>query len=191
MLTERFATQNGIVAKMPRTFDVSVGRGVGGKMTGIAGRVATLGVGNAVLDDVVAYVIHATGGVFSEEGLSGNIGGQVLRRFTVTIDVPHQTLYLVKNAAFDAPFDFTRAGLFTDHTGGTLVADRVIPGSPAQVAGVQPGDALISIANHPVEALSPDEIRDYWTMPAGTVVHVEVRRDGKVLGFDLTLRDLL
>ncbi len=191
MLTERFATQNGIVAKMPRTFEVGVGRGVGGKMSGIAGRVATLGVGNVVLDDVVAYAIHATGGVFSEEGLSGNIGGEVLRRFTVTIDVPEHTLYLAKNAAFDAPFVFTRAGLFTDRSGGTLVADRVIPGSPAQIAGLQPGDALISIANHPVESLSPDAIRNYWTMPAGTVVHVEVRRDGTVLGFDVTLRDLL
>jgi hypothetical protein len=191
ILTEPFARTNGILAKMPRTFEVSVGHGVGGKMTGIAGRVATLGVGNAVLDDVVAYVIHATGGVFSDAGLSGNIGGEVLRRFTVTIDVPQKTLYLAKNAAFDAPFDFTRAGLFIDRAGGTLVVERVIPGSPAQVAGLRAGDTLVRVADHPVDAISTDELRDYWTMPVGTVVHVDARRDGKEFGLDLTLRDLL
>jgi predicted aspartyl protease len=191
ILTEPFAKRNGIVAQMPRTFEVNVGHGVGGGMTGTAGRVAALRVGTAVLDDVVAYVIHATGGVFSDEGLSGNIGGEVLRRFTVTIDVPHKTLYLAKNVAFGTPFTFTRAGLFIEHTGGSLSVVAVIPGSPAQVAGLRAGDSLVSIADRPVDSLSSDEVRGYWLMPAGTVVHVEARRDGKTRGFNLTLRDLL
>jgi hypothetical protein len=192
MLTQTFANANGIVAKIPRTVEAYAGHGIGGPLSGVAGRVASLKIGNAAaLHDVVTYVVHASGGVFADVGLAGNIGAEVLRRFTVTIDVPSKTLYLAQNAIFDTPFAFTRAGLFTDNSTGGVVVERVIPGSPAQAAGVRAGDALVAIAGHRVSALSPDELRNYWTMPVGTVVRVEVQRGGKDLTFDVTLRDLL
>jgi hypothetical protein len=191
ILTESFANANGIVAKIPRTVEAYAGHGIGGPLSGVAGRVASLKIGNAALHDVVTYIVHASGGVFADVGLAGNIGGEVLRRFTVTIDVPSKTLYLARNATFDAPFAFTRAGLFTDDSTGGVIVERVIPGSPAQAAGVRAGDALVAIAGHRVGALSPDELRKYWTMPVGTVVRVEVQRGGKDLTFDVTLRDLL
>ena len=192
MLTEGFANANGIVAKIPRTVEAYAGHGIGGPLSGVAGRVGSLKIGNAAaLHGVVTYVVHASSGVFADAGLAGNIGGEVLRRFTVTIDVPSKTLYLAQNAAFDAPFAFTRAGLFTDDTTGAVVVERVIPGSPAQTAGMRAGDALVAIAGHPVGALSPDELRGYWMMPAGTVVQVQVRRGAQDLTFDVTLRDLL
>ena len=191
MLSERFANANGLVAKMPRTVEATPGRGAGGLMTGIAGRVDTLSLGGAVLADPVAYVVHATGGVFSAPDLDGNIGTDVLRRFTVTIDVPDKTLYLAKNDEFGAPFTFTRAGIATSHMAGATIVASVISGSPAQQAGIERGDTLVAIAGRPVATLSGDQIKDYWTMPAGTTLHVAVSRGGKALEFDLTLRDLL
>ncbi len=191
MLSERFANANGLVAKMPRTVEATPGRGAGGLMTGVAGRLDTLTLGSAVLADPVAYVIRATGGVFSAPDLDGNIGTDVLRRFTVTIDVPDKTLYLAKNDAFGAPFTFTRVGIATSHMAGATIVASVIPGSPAQQAGIERGDTLVAIAGRPVATLSGDQIKDYWTMPAGTTLHVAVSRAGKPLEFDLTLRDLL
>ena len=191
MLSERFANANGLVAKMPRTVEAVPGRGAGGLMTGVAGRVETLSLGGAALADPVAYVIRATGGVFSAPDLDGNIGTDVLRRFTVTIDVPDKRLYLTKDDEFGAPFTFTRAGIGTDHVSGVTLIAWVIPNSPAEQVGIERGDRLVAIAGRPVATLSPDQMREYWTMPAGTTLHVAVSRAGKPLYFDLTLRDLL
>ena len=141
MLSERFANANGLVAKMPRTVEATPGRGIGGLMIGVAGRVNTLSLGGAVLTDPVAYIdFHATGGVFSAPDLDGNIGADVLRRFTVTIDVPDKTMFLTKNDEFGAPFTFTRTGIATNHVAGATIVARVIPDSPAQQAGIRRGD---------------------------------------------------
>ena len=191
MLTQSFANANGIFAKIPHTIEAYAGHGVGGALSGVAGRVASLTIGDAALHDVVAYVVRPTGGYFADAGFAGNIGAEVLRRFTVTIDMPDKTLYLAPNAAFKAPFTFTRAGLFTDSGAGAVVVESVIPGSPAQVAGVRAGDALVAIAGHRVSTLSPDDVKSYWMMPPGTVVRVDVKRGSKDLVFHVTLRDLL
>ena len=191
MLSERFANANGLVAKMPRTVEATPGRGIGGLMTGVAGRVNTLNLGGAVLTDPVAYIVHATGGVFSAPDLDGNIGADVLRRFTVTIDVPDKTMFLTKNDEFGAPFTFTRTGIATNHVAGATIVARVIPDSPAQQAGIRRGDTLVAIGGQSAAALSPDQIEAYWTMPAGTTLRVTVSRGGKPFDVDLTLRDLL
>jgi membrane-associated protease RseP (regulator of RpoE activity) len=191
MLTEHYARDNGILQHMPVALEVPVGRGVGGPITGKAGRAESLRIGEFELSNVVTYVVSATGGAFSESNLSGNIGSDVLRRFTVTVDVPHKTLYLLPNESFGAPFAFSRAGIFTDRLGGAVVVAGVAGGSPAQLAGVRAGDALVAIQGKAVETLSPDEIRGYWMQPAGTTVRVSVRRGDRDLTFNLTLRDLL
>ncbi|HEX3458161.1 MAG TPA: aspartyl protease family protein [Candidatus Baltobacteraceae bacterium] len=191
MLSERFANAGGFVAKMPRTVEATPGRGVGGVMTGIAGRVDTLNLGGSVLSDPVAYVVHASGGVFSAPDLDGNIGTDILRRFTVTIDVPDKTLYLAKNEEFGAPFTFTRTGIAVNRVSGATVVAWVIPDSPAQQAGIRQGDTLVAIGGRSAAALSPDQIKDYWTMPAGTALRVTVSRGGKPFDVTLTLRDLL
>jgi len=191
MLSERFAKAGGLVAKMPRTVEATPGRGVGGLTTGIAGRVDTLSLGGLVLRDPVAYVVHASGGVFSAPDLDGNIGADVLRRFAVTIDVPDKRLYLAKNGEFDTPFAFTRTGIAIDSVSGAVIVASVMPDSPAQQAGIRRGDRLVAIDGRSAAALSPDQIREYWTMPAGTTLRVTVSRGGKPLDVDLTLRDLL
>jgi PDZ domain/Aspartyl protease len=191
MLSQSFASANGIEAKMPKTAQVIVGRGVGGAVTGVAGRVATFSLGDVSIADLVAYITNATGGAMASPGLAGNIGGEILRRFTVTIDVPDKTLYLAKNAAFGEPFAFSRTGLSLDNVDGQVIVARVIADSPAQTAGVHDGDVLVAIDGKPAASLSPDELKASSMQAPGTVVRIEIRRDGKPLAFALKLRDLL
>ena len=191
LLSPAFASANGIVAKMPKSTEVIVGRGVGGAMTGIAGRVATLSIGDASIADPIAYVTDATGGAMAAAGLSGNIGAEILRRFTITIDVPGKTLYLAKNATFGEPFPFSRSGLSLSRVDGHVVVGRVIADSPAQDAGVHDGDVLVAVDGKPVASLSTNELLAFSLQSSGTVVRIEVSRDGKPLAFALTLRDLL
>ena len=191
LLSQTFASANGIVAKMPRTAEVVVGRGVGGALTGLAGRVATFSLGNVSVADPLVFVTNATGGAMASPGLAGNIGAEILRRFTVTIDVPIKALYLSKNQSFGDPFTFSRTGLSLDRVDANIVVARVVADSPAQDAGVHEGDVLVAIDGKPVASLSPDELRAFSVQAPGTVVRINVSRDGKPLSFSLKLRDLL
>ncbi|HTA38352.1 MAG TPA: aspartyl protease family protein, partial [Candidatus Acidoferrales bacterium] len=191
MLSQSFASANGIEAKMPRTANVVAGRGVGGAISGVAGRVATFSLGDVSIPDVVAYITNATGGAMATPGLAGNIGGEILRRFTVTIDVPDKMVYLAKNATFGEPFAFSRTGLSLDAVDGKVVVAHVIADSPAQAAGVHEGDVLVAIDGKSTASLSSDELKASSLQAPGTVVRIEIRRDGKPLSFALKLRDLL
>jgi hypothetical protein len=190
-ITESFATANGILAKMPRTVDVTIGRGVGGTISGKAGRVENFAIGPFAFDRPTATVIHATGGAFATPGLAGNVGAEVLRRFTVTIDAPGQTLYLTKNDRFGEPFTFTRTGLVFDRKSGSLVVLDVVPGSPAERAGVHKGDVLAAVDGKPASSLTTDQIKAYARQPVGTVVHFSMERGGKHLRFAMTLAEII
>ncbi len=60
---------------------------------------------------------------------------------------------------------------------GAVVAD-LVPGGPAQKAGVQPGDVVVAVNGHPVA--SPNEMtREVAKVPAGDVARLDLFRSGK------------
>jgi hypothetical protein len=61
---------------------------------------------------VVANFSQARAGTLADRGFGGVVGGDLLRRFTVTFDYPARRLLLDPNAAFDEPSDFDLSGLF-------------------------------------------------------------------------------
>jgi len=191
MLTQTFAKDNAIVSKMPKTLVVEAGHGVGGAIGGTAGRIDAFELGNASFANVVAVVTDANGGAFASPGLAGNIGYEILRRFSVTIDAPGRTAYFLRNYAYGEPFAFTRSGLFLNRDSGKAVVSRVVENSPASAAGIKPGDVLVSINGRPAASLTADQIHDVSLQPAGTVVRARVERDGKSVAVEMTLRDLL
>jgi hypothetical protein len=191
LLTKAFSDAHGIRGEMTKTVAVDAGHGVGGALGGVAGRVSTFTLGDAKFDNPVAIVTDAKGGAFATPGLGGNIGYDVLHRFTLTIDVPGRMLYLTRNAAFGDPFAFTRSGLFLNRDGGKLVVTLVSANSPAQRAGVRAGDVLVALDGKPVNSLTADQLHAVSLQPAGTVVDAVLERDGKPVKVALTLRDLL
>ncbi len=67
---------------------------------------------------------------------------------------------------------------------GALVF-KVYPGSPAAGAGLQEKDVIVAADGHPVAARE-DVITAIYTVPAGSPIQLDVRRDGRTL--HLTLR---
>ena len=68
-------------------------------------------------------------------------------------------------------------GLGLDGEAGALVAS-VVPGSPAERAGLRPGDVIIGFAGEEVE--SPKSLTRYAaTVKPGTKTEIEVWRDGE------------
>ena len=121
------------------------------------------------------------------ETLAGNIGQNILNRFIVTVDCRRHVMYLEKTAAWSQPEAFNRAGMIVDYNQGADEVKTVFPGSAAESAGVQLGDRVVAInGNKP--ANDPND--PVFKQPAGTVLHLAVRRGEATRVLDITLRDV-
>lgn len=78
--------------------------------------------------------------------------------------------------------------------GETLLITRVVPGSPAEAAGFQVGDALLAVNgamfadNTEEKCVTCEVTKDNWT--PGTTVHYVVLRDGRKTEVSPTLAEV-
>ena len=133
------------------------GGGVGGTVVTDVGRVAALRLGGLELHDVITALYGDSAGVMSGNGSwIGNIGGDVLRRFTVFLDYRHKRIILEPHAATGEPFEADMSGVaFTLPTGsGRIVVSDILRNSPASEAGLAPGDTVVAI-----DGVTPSETK--------------------------------
>jgi carboxyl-terminal processing protease len=84
--------------------------------------------------------------------------------------------------------EYEGIGAFVDTTTEYLTITSPIPGSPAERAGLMPGDQIVAIDGKDMTGITAEVARTKVLGPANTVVHLTVLRDGedKLLEFDVT-----
>jgi hypothetical protein len=168
------------------------GFGFGGPAFGKLGRLRTVGFGTFTLPDVVADFTTQEKGAFAAPFVAANIGGNIWRRFTLTLDYGKQTMTLTPNGAFDGPDVYERAGLFLLNRAGKYVVLDARPGAPAAQAGIVKGDTIDSIDGKPASSMSLAAVRELFFGPPGTVLHfVLTAKDGTKRSVAVTLRDFV
>ena len=76
-------------------------------------------------------------------------------------------------------------GMNADDTHGRLMVGRVTPGGPADKAGIQRGDVIISVNGEATTSL-PDFYRKVWSKGgAGAVIGLDVRNSNAMQHFDI------
>jgi len=174
-LTAPFLSAHPGIAALAKTRPGVTGFGVGGPSYARLGRIPTLQIGPYQLSNSIALFATSENGALADPFNPANIGGAMLRRFTVTFDYAHQQLLLAKNAQFDAPFSYDRSGLFLiDRTGVYTVLD-VLAGTPAAAAGIAKGDVIVTIDGAQATTQSLAALRALLSSAAGTVVHLGIR----------------
>lgn len=170
-LTESFVHGHALEKDFAKERPLLLGVGAGGDVFGVIARGSSFQVGGSTIRHPIVTVAKAEG-VFAAPGLSGNIGPDVLKRFTVTLDVPHNAAYFVPNAMLADDMPYNRSGLFTKRINGRIVAALVWKDSPAQHAGISEGDEIVSVDG--VQA-SFAQLRSIFARPAGTAIPIEFR----------------
>ncbi|HZY96932.1 MAG TPA: aspartyl protease family protein [Candidatus Cybelea sp.] len=166
------------------------GFGVGGPSLGKLGRVQEVGIADLRLANLVADYSTQKVGALSAPFVAANIGGNLLRRFTITFDYGNGTMTLAPNAAFSEAEAYERSGLFLIRRGDSVVVMDSRPGTPAANAGIVKGDSIASINGSPVNTMLLSQIRDLFAQPTGTVVTLVVTgKDGTRRSVKITLRD--
>lgn len=187
-----FAAQNRLTADRKHVEGVN-GWGIGGPSRGVSMRGDRLQLGALTIDGPVAEISTDKGGAFSDPSISGNIGAGILKRYVVTLDYEHSTMYLKPATTAISDLDtFDRAGLWFNQspTGYTIV--DVTGGAPAQAAGLQAGDEIVAVNGKAADSIPVYEMRrELRDDVPGTVVTFSVRRGALQKQISLTLRDLI
>ena len=185
-LEGEFVQQSDFIRRLGAHYHGYSGRGYAGPLPdAYYARVRSLRLGEAEVHDVVAYLSN---GETAGADFSGNIGQSILKQFNVTFDAMRGRLYLEKNSNWGKPGIFNRAGAILGKGDQGETVMTVIPGSPAESAGLHVGDVITAIDQKPPEDLSEQPA---FLQPEGTVVHLTAKREGVSHELSLTLRNIL
>jgi len=191
-LTKPFVESNQLLSRVGPTIFRPAGAGMGGVAWGYLGRVASLRLGDVQLASVITALFGDSAGVFSSgTQFQANIGGEILRRFVVTLDYTHGQLMLEPNGVTDS-FETDMSGAWyqiDEATGGLRVRDP-LPQSAADRAGLVDGDLIVSIDGRLPREMDVDARRQTMERDGATVV-LRVRRDGADRDVKLILRRLI
>jgi membrane-associated protease RseP (regulator of RpoE activity) len=183
-----FAVTNGLIDKYHATRSVTAGYGVGGPSKVLLARASKLTLGALTIDSPVTEFAIDTGGAAAAARTAGNIGGDLLKRFTVTLDYAHQTMWLQPNALSSQPEVFDRSGLWIMRAkgGGIQVAD-VAPDSAAAKAGLVIGDEIVSVNDKLAKEVPLYALREDLKGAVGTRFKLQVKGKSGERSVALTL----
>jgi predicted aspartyl protease len=192
-VTTPFSAGHGLYARYPKQAYATTGWGVGGATHDYMVRLPSLSLGGVRVSDVPAGLSDSKRGSISDANFGGNVGSGLLRRFVVTFDYAHQTMWLkpISPQPQDASA-YDRSGMWINASRDGFTVNSVVDKGPAAQAGLKPGDLITALNGRPAKM---DELSDARTLlrdlPAGTRVAVDVRRGGETLKLQIVLRDLI
>ncbi|MGH8428145.1 MAG: aspartyl protease family protein [Gammaproteobacteria bacterium] len=154
-----FAKTNDLYSRYQATPETVVGWGVGGSASGRVARGGKLMIGTVAVNDPVIEMSMATKGAFADKHEAGNIGGEILKHFTVTFDYANQKMYLEPNKDYGAPMNYDHSGMWVNGTDGGFVVKSVMTGGPAEQAGLKAGDVITAVNGKPASGLGLSDLR--------------------------------
>jgi len=156
----------------------SFGFGAGGEFRQVTGRVESVEIGGVKLSNPVADFSTDTKGVTATSNYDGTIGGDILRRFTVTLDYSRGQMMLEPNGDWSKPFDRNTSGLTlaTDEGFKKVLVVHVVKRSPADVAGLHEADSIGAVDGKSTPLYTFDQIRRLVESPGQHEVEVDASR---------------
>jgi hypothetical protein len=187
-----FARANTLAEKYQAIHSAIVGYGVGGPSRALLTRAAELTLGGLTIYGPVTEIVTDKGGAAEATRTAGNIGGDLLKRFTLTLDYAHQRLWLEPNALAYQSDVFDRSGLWVLRTkdGRTMITD-VTTDSAASTAGLAADEEILAVNGRAVRHISIDELREQFKAPVGTQISLLIKSRAGRRSVTITLAELL
>ena len=171
------------------------GRGVGGQVPSRMGRVQRLEFAGVAFErptTMLPVPDNAHIGAQKREML-GNIGGEILRRFTVIYDYQRRRMILEPNAQIGEPFEADMCGIaprMGPAGSQTLEVEWIQAESPASEAGVQAGDLIEAIDGRPALEVGVPGMRQMFRRE-GQTYRFTIRRGDQRKEIAVTTRRLI
>lgn len=177
----------------PKVMEAYLGRGLGGDINGKIGRLPGFRLGKYKIENLTANypdeeaVKHA----LNIAGRNGNLGSEILKRFTVIFDYPHEKITLIPNRKFKEPFNYNMAGfeVSTPLPGiNFYTISNVVDDSPAKLVGMQPGDQLLYINGRNCTELQLQELLNMLDSRPGSKLRLRLKRAKEIIDVNVVLQ---
>lgn len=169
------------------------GRGVGGQLSSRASRIPSVELGGITLERPVAMLPMSSQTMVGASDAIGNIGGEIMRRFTVTLDYTRQRMILEPNSQFGDPFEADMSGLgmrMGPDGSNALEVEWIQQDSPASEAGFQPNDLIERVDGKPALEVGMRGLREMFRRDGEHHVFA-VRRGDQTLEIAFTTRRMI
>jgi len=114
--------------KIPiKNFEDYLGKGFSGDVEGKRAQVSKFTISNFEFRNPIVAFPDSTSikNVRMVQDRAGSVGSEILKRFSVIFDYPHQQLFLRKNNNFSSPFSYNKSGVELQHFGLQWVQETV------------------------------------------------------------------
>ena len=172
------------------SLDAPYGFGIGGATKTRVGRINAFRIGGVRFERPVIGFSFDSKGVDATSTIAGNIGGELMRRFRVTLDYGRKVMVLEPNTAVAEPFRYDAFGALLSLDGEAFLVRRVVDRSAASAAGVRENDRIVAVDGVPAARLTLEAVRQRF-LEAGKTVVLRVERDGKARELSVKLRTLV
>lgn len=194
-----YTAENDSTDLPPRVIPTNIAEGLGGAIKGNVGRSKSVKIGKQEFGDVITYFqnspfLRGDERIGKNRIRDGIIGNTLLRRFNLIIDYVQREVYLRPTRKWKKPVKYDRSGLQVAAGGRglrTFLITDVLPGSPADEAGLKIGDRIKKLNGNPASILTLGGIFNRLEGKAGKRIRITVKRLDKTLGFEFRLRDLI
>lgn len=191
-----FVNSDPIIALPEKTIPGYLGQGLGGELLGLIGKVRYLGIDEYQFEQTITYfqAIDSLVVDINEVDRSGIIGNLVLSRFEkVAVDYTYSKLYLKPSKNYNEAFEYDKSGLNIFAIGPNLdqyFIQSIIVGSPADNAGILPGDIITRIGCWSTKWYSLESISNKLSGKVGKKIKLTIKRDEEKIKKQFILKDL-
>jgi hypothetical protein len=186
-----FVEKHDLLAKTGKKIEVFAGVGVGGKVMGKVTRVNDIQIGSFKIAAPLTSLASAEKGAFASQEIDGNIGGGILKRFTVIFDYANKRMILEPNSDFGYEDNLDMTGLWLTKENDTTRVDFVIEDSPAARAGIKEGDLVLRINGQSTKDLPLRDMREILMAGEGEKVTLMIVSEGEEKSMNLRLEKLI
>lgn len=173
-----------------------IGQGLNGDIHGNIGRIKNIEIGKYILNEPIASFpdTNAIRTSIMNDHRNGSIGGDILRRFTITIDYPNKKICFKPNKSFKKAFLYNNSGiaLETPYPGlKVFIISDLMDDSPAKISGIEVGDQILSLNNKMVQYLNLRMIYKTLSSIDKKEIKITVLRKGKKRKFIILTRKMI
>ena len=175
----------------------NLGKGLGGDLKGYMGKTAKLNLNTSfVYDNLITRYQHYERDSLADVIVSrdGLIGNPLLERFKVVIDYVNEQVYLKASKKYNKPIDYDISGLILYAFGQELknyFVKEVLPGSPAEQAGIIKGDIIKRIGLFSSNFYTLEQAYSKLIRKRGKKINLVIERNGSKIKKTLHLIDKL
>ena len=187
LLSEEFCTDSTLLSTKRKRYK-TVTEGLGGKKEMEMTVLGEFKIGPYKFKKVPIYVFDDEFNVTAYPYLAGLIGNDLLRRFNVIINYGAREFHLLPNTHLREPFDYSYSGLGLYAVGNDIVISDVVPGSPADLAGLKEGDIVISMNNNLSNSMLAYKGMLQLT---GSKIKIIIRRENELIEAKLSIKSIL